>query len=78
MKKAKSRKKTKERKTEMYLCGEKYSSQYRLKSDYLFDSILKFFGLERLRKAHSGDLSTYLYWLVLGAVAIIILLLVMV
>lgn len=67
----------KERKTEMYLCGEEYSSQYSLKSDYLFDAISRFFGVESLRKLHSGDLSSYLYWLVLGTVVIIAVLLVM-
>lgn len=71
------RKKDKERETEMYLCGEEYNKDYEMSSDYFFDSILKFFGIERLGKAHSGDLSSYLYWLVLGTVLVILMLVIM-
>ena len=68
------RKEKKERETEMYLCGEEYTKEYEMSSDYFFDSILKFFGIKRLRKAHSGDLSSYLYWLVLGTILVILML----
>ena len=67
----------KERETEMYLCGEEYNKDYEMSTDYLFDSILKFFGIKRLRKAHSGDLSSYLYWLVLGTILVILMLVIM-
>ena len=68
------RKEKKERETEMYLCGEEYTKDYEMSSDYFFDSILKFFGIKRLRRAHSGDLSSYLYWLVLGTILVILML----
>lgn len=60
-----------ERETEMYLCGEEYEKDYQATGDY-FSSIVKFFGLKKLREAHSGDLNEYLYWLVIGTIFIII------
>lgn len=65
-----------ENETEMYLCGEEYSGEYKVSGDY-FSSIARFVGAERLRRAHSGDLSQYLYWLVLGTVFITVALVVM-
>jgi len=66
--------KSEERETEMYLCGEEYSDEYEMSSDYFFDTILKFLGMEKLRKKHSGDLSSYLYWMILGSIFVIIVL----
>ena len=68
--------KAKERETEMYLCGEEYSKEY-VDGDYLFDTILRLLGVKRLRKAHSGDLGSYLYWMVLGLVFVITMLVIL-
>ncbi len=67
---------SKERETEMYLCGEKYERQYG--GEYFFDSIFKVFGLKKLKDGHSGDLSDYLYWMVIGIVFVMSLLVVFV
>jgi len=69
--------KMKERETEMYLCGEEYDEKYKLSTDYLFETVSSFFNLKKLRKFHSGNLSSYLYWLVLGTVFIILFLVVL-
>jgi len=63
----------KKRKTEMYLCGEKFDKEYLPKSDSFYQTILQVFGLKKLREKHSGDISEYLYWIVLGLVFVIIL-----
>lgn len=72
----KKNKKTKQRETEMYLCGEEYTKDYESKG-YFFESIFRFFGLKSLRKVHSGDLSSYLYWLVLGTIFVIVMLVIL-
>ena len=71
-------KRKKDKKTEMYLCGEKYSRDYEMTGDYFFDSIIKFFGIKKLKEGHSGDLSQYLYWMVLGVVFVVLMLMVVV
>ena len=72
------RKNEKPRETEMYLCGEEYSKEYQMEGDYFYDSIMNFFGIKKLREVHSGDLSSYLYWMVLGLLFVIVALLVIV
>ncbi len=66
-------KKKKDRETEMYLCGEEYEKEYVASPDYFFDTVLKFLGIRKLREAHSGDVSQYLYWLLLGTVFVMVM-----
>ncbi|HDI02774.1 MAG TPA: hypothetical protein ENF95_01420 [Candidatus Aenigmarchaeota archaeon] len=61
-----------ERETEMYLCGEEYSEEYE-RGEYFFDAVYRVFGLRKLKEIHSGDLSSYLYWIVVGIIAILLM-----
>lgn len=61
-----------ERETEMYLCGEEYSEEYE-RGEYFFDAVYRVFRLGKLKEIHSGDLSSYLYWIVVGIIAILLM-----
>jgi len=65
----------KRRGQEIYACGEDIQPEHlNLPDESFYQVFIKKMRIEWLRRAHTGNISDYLAWMVLGLVFIIILL----
>ena len=63
------------KKDETYTCGEPFQ-KVSVTSDNFYQAIIKGMELNKLRDVHTGKLSDYVLWLVVGIVIIIMMVLV--
>ncbi|MBN2042214.1 MAG: hypothetical protein JW754_00245 [Candidatus Aenigmarchaeota archaeon] len=63
------------KKGETYTCGEPFQ-KVSVTSDNFYQAIIESMGLNRLRDVHTGNLSDYVIWMVVGIVMIVIMVLV--
>lgn len=63
-----------EMKFETYTCGEPFP-RVSMSAENFYHAIKKALGLDNLRIYHSGKLSDYLIWIVVGTVIVVILML---
>ena len=53
----------------MYVCGNNADpDQYRITESSFYKTIISYFRLGRIKRAHTGYLSVYLLWTVIGLV----------
>lgn len=65
-------KKPEPRKENPYTCGEPVPASS-VRSDNFYQDIIKIFRLEKIREAHSGNVSDYLLWILVGLAALVVL-----
>ena len=65
------KKRAEERKGDTYTCGEPFP-ETGVPSDGFYEAIVKNLRVDDIRRLHSGRLSDYLLWLMVGIVAVII------
>lgn len=61
-----------EKKYETYTCGEPFQ-KVSIGTENFYDAIIKNLGIPSLQNLHSGKLSDYLLWLVVGITAVLLL-----
>jgi hypothetical protein len=61
-----------DRKGDTYTCGEPFPATG-VPSDSFYEAVIKNLRIDDIRRLHSGRLSEYLLWLVVGTVAVIIM-----
>jgi len=63
------------KKDETYTCGENLQKKS-VTSDNFYQAIIDSFGLNKLRDIHTGKLSDYVIWMIVGVVIIVMMVLV--
>jgi hypothetical protein len=57
---------------QIYACGEDLDPEYlNIPHGSFYKTIIRMLGFVRMTRSHTGDLSTYLAWILIGVVAII-------
>ncbi len=64
-----------EGKEDTYTCGEPFK-KISVRSDNFYQAIIENTGLRRLREFHTGRVSDYLLWMVVGMAIILVMILV--
>lgn len=60
------------RKFQNYTCGEAFP-EIRVGSSNFYQTLKDIFRLEKLRNCHSGNISDYLIWILIGLIMILII-----